>query len=124
MRDGPHVQLGQGCVNIKRVIVVGKTRGAQMLAALKERFAAIKVGDPTDETTLLGPLVSERALEGLLGQIEDAKAAGATIVYGGKRVDRPGFYLEPTIITDIAEDNPLYQQEASLRPRAVLLCGG
>lgn len=103
---------GQGCVNIKRVIVVGKTRGAQMLAALKERFAAIKVGDPTDETTLLGPLVSERALEGLLKQIEDAKAAGATIVYGGKRVDRPGFYLEPTIITDIAEDNPLYQQEA------------
>lgn len=103
---------GQGCVNIKRVIVVGKARGAQMLAALKEQFATIKVGDPNDEATLLGPLVSERALEGLLKQIEDAKTAGATIVYGGKRVDRPGFYLEPTIITDIAEDNPLYQQEA------------
>lgn len=103
---------GQGCVNIKRVIVVGKARGEAMLAALTERFAAIKVGDPTDESTALGPLVSERALEGLLAQIDDAKAAGARIVHGGKRVDRPGFYLEPTIITDIGENNPLYQQEA------------
>jgi succinate-semialdehyde dehydrogenase/glutarate-semialdehyde dehydrogenase len=103
---------GQGCVNIKRDIVVGKERGEKMLAALKERFDALKVGDPTDETTVLGPLVSERALEGLLKQIEETKAAGARIVHGGKRVDRPGFYLEPTIVTDIAEDNPLYQQEA------------
>lgn len=103
---------GQGCVNIKRVIVVGKERGAQMLAALKERFEAITVGDPTDEATLIGPLASERALDGLLQQIEDAKAAGARIVHGGKRVDGPGFYLEPTLVTDIAEDNPLYQQEA------------
>ncbi len=103
---------GQGCVNIKRVIVIGRQRGEQMLAALKEKFAAIQVGDPTDEATLLGPLVSERALLGLLRQIEDAKAAGARIVHGGKRVDRPGFYLEPTIIADIGEDNPLYTQEA------------
>lgn len=103
---------GQGCVNVKRVIVVGQERGQQMLAALKERFAAITVGDPTDETTQLGPVVSERALQGLLAQIEAARSAGATVVHGGHRVDRPGFFLEPTIITDIAPDNPLYQQEA------------
>jgi len=103
---------GQGCVNIKRVIVIGQERGEQMLAALKAQFAAIKVGDPMEASTALGPLVSERALQGLLKQIEEAKAAGATVVYGGKRVDRPGFYLEPTIITDIAENNPLYTQEA------------
>jgi succinate-semialdehyde dehydrogenase/glutarate-semialdehyde dehydrogenase len=103
---------GQGCVNIKRVIVVGQERGRQMLAALKERFAAITVGDPTEETTQLGPVVSERALQGLLAQIEAARAAGATVVHGGHRVDRPGFFLEPTILTDIAPDNPLYQQEA------------
>jgi succinate-semialdehyde dehydrogenase/glutarate-semialdehyde dehydrogenase len=103
---------GQGCVNIKRVIVVGRKRGETVLAALKARFAALKVGDPTDEATVLGPVVSERALQVLLKQIEDAKAAGARIVHGGKRVDRPGFYLEPTLITDITEGNPLYQQEA------------
>jgi succinate-semialdehyde dehydrogenase / glutarate-semialdehyde dehydrogenase len=109
---GRSFNSGQGCVNIKRVIVVGRERGKKMLAALKERFAALKVGDPTDETTAIGPLVSEPALEGLLKQIENAKAAGALIVHGGKRIDRPGFYLEPTIITDIAETNPLYQQES------------
>lgn len=103
---------GQGCVNIKRVIVIGRERGERMLEALKEKFAAIKVGDPEDASTLLGPLVSERALQGLLKQIEEAKAAGANIVFGGNRVDRPGFYLEPTIITDITETNPLYTQEA------------
>ncbi|WP_030144332.1 aldehyde dehydrogenase family protein [Glycomyces sp. NRRL B-16210] len=103
---------GQGCVNIKRVIVVGRVRGEAMLAALKERFAAIEIGDPADEATQLGPLVSERALEGLLGQIRAAEAAGATIVHGGKRVDRPGFFLEPTIVTGVDEDNPLFQQEA------------
>ncbi|MFI6083041.1 aldehyde dehydrogenase family protein [Streptomyces sp. NPDC051217] len=57
-------------------------------------------------------MASERGLEGLLRQIEDAKAAGARIVHGGSRVDRPGFYLEPTIITDIDENNPLHQEEA------------
>ncbi|MCQ6255318.1 NAD-dependent succinate-semialdehyde dehydrogenase [Pseudomonas sp. Q11] len=103
---------GQGCVNIKRVIVIGKERGEKALAGLKERFAAVKVGDPTDESTLLGPLVSEAALNGLLKQIDAAKAAGGRIVFGGHRVDRPGFFLEPTIITDISEDNPLYREEA------------
>ncbi|OCC10947.1 NAD-dependent succinate-semialdehyde dehydrogenase [Streptomyces sp. PTY087I2] len=103
---------GQGCVNIKRVIVVGAERGEQMLAALKDAFAAIKVGDPTDEETQVGPLASERALDGLLRQIGEAKAAGGTVVTGGNRLDRPGFYLEPTIITGITEDNPLYHEEA------------
>lgn len=103
---------GQGCVNIKRVIVVGKERGEQMLGLLKEHFNNIKVGDPNDEATTLGPLVSERALQGLLKQIGDARQAGGEIITGGKRVNRPGFYLEPTIITNITKDNPLYKQEA------------
>lgn len=103
---------GQGCVNIKRVIVVGRERGDKMLNLLKERFAKIKIGDPNDETTTLGPVVSERALQGLLKQIEDAKSAGGIVVSGGKRLDRPGFYLEPTIITNINKENPLYKQEA------------
>ncbi|MCA1218244.1 NAD-dependent succinate-semialdehyde dehydrogenase [Streptomyces sp. 8L] len=103
---------GQGCVNIKRVIVVGRERGERMLAALKDRFAEIKVGDPRDVATQVGPLASERALRGLLRQIREAADAGGRVVHGGDRVDRPGFYLEPTIITDITEDNPLHQEEA------------
>lgn len=103
---------GQGCVNIKRVIVIGKERGEKMLADLKKAFAAIKVGNPTDEGVTLGPVTSERALLGLVKQIQDAEAAGGQIVFGGRRMDRPGFFLEPTIITNISESNPLFQQEA------------
>ncbi|MGW4882072.1 NAD-dependent succinate-semialdehyde dehydrogenase [Streptomyces sp. NPDC004262] len=102
---------GQGCVNIKRVIVVGTRRGEQLLAKLQERFAKITVGDPRDEDTEVGPLSSERALDGVLRQIQQAKDAGGRIVQGGSRIDRPGYYLEPTIVTGITEDNPLFHEE-------------
>jgi succinate-semialdehyde dehydrogenase/glutarate-semialdehyde dehydrogenase len=50
-------------------------------------------------------------VKGLVKQIEDAREAGATVVLGGQRIDRPGFYLEATILTDISPDNPVYLQE-------------
>src|SRR3546814_18490635 len=62
-------------------------------------------------TTRLGPLSSERALEGLLEQIAAAREGGAKVVLGGERYDRPGFYLQPTVLTDIAHDNPVYRQD-------------
>ncbi|CAN7660187.1 NAD-dependent succinate-semialdehyde dehydrogenase [Caballeronia sp. LjRoot34] len=108
---GRMICMGQACAASKRIIVVGKERGERFLEGLVQRIDALKVGDPADNTTTLGPLVSERALEALLGQIEGAKAHGARVVVGGKRMDREGFYLEPTIITDITPENPLSQQE-------------
>lgn len=108
---GRMICMGQACVATKRFIVVGKERGQQFLDGLVARMSGLAIGDPADSATELGPLVSERALQGLLSQIEDARAHGARVVLGGKRIDRPGFYLEPTVITDIAEDNPLFQQE-------------
>jgi succinate-semialdehyde dehydrogenase / glutarate-semialdehyde dehydrogenase len=103
--------MGQSCIASKRIVVVGKARGEQFLAGFKERMSKFTAGDPADSRTTLGPVVSEQALNGLLHQIEQAKAHGADVVLGGKRLDRPGFYLEPTIITGITADNPLYQQE-------------
>jgi succinate-semialdehyde dehydrogenase/glutarate-semialdehyde dehydrogenase len=108
---GRMMNMGEACVATKRVIVVGKDRGRQVLDGLVKRLGSLKAGDPANPETSIGPIVSERALEDLLTQIQGAKAAGARIVLGGKRIDRPGFYLEATIITDIAQDNPLYQQE-------------
>jgi succinate-semialdehyde dehydrogenase/glutarate-semialdehyde dehydrogenase len=102
---------GQGCICSKRFIIVGKERGGIFLDGLVKKMGSVAAGDPFDPKTQLGPLVSEGALKGLLGQIEGAKDAGARIVLGGKQISRPGFYLEPTIITDITEDNPLYQEE-------------
>jgi succinate-semialdehyde dehydrogenase/glutarate-semialdehyde dehydrogenase len=74
-------------------------------------MAALKPGDPADRSTSLAPISSERALENLLGQIELARKNGATVAVGGQRIDRPGFYLEPTVLTNITEKNPIYTQE-------------
>jgi succinate-semialdehyde dehydrogenase/glutarate-semialdehyde dehydrogenase len=102
---------GQSCVASKRVIVVGKERGKQFLEMLTAGMASLRAGDPTDPDTSLGPVSSESAMTGLLRQIETAKASGAKVVTGGGRVNRPGFYVEATILTNIAENNPIYTQE-------------
>ena len=102
---------GQSCIASKRVIVIGKARGAEFLAAITERMKALVPGDPADGATTLGPLSSESAVDGLVKQIAEAKDHGATIVLGGGRMDRPGFYLEATILTDIDPANPAYTQE-------------
>ena len=104
--------MGQECTSSKRFIIVGKERGLVFLDGLVQVMGSLRVGDPADSFTTLGPLSSEQALNDLIKQIESAKDHGARVVLGGKRLDRPGFYLEPTVITDISEDNPLYQEEA------------
>jgi succinate-semialdehyde dehydrogenase/glutarate-semialdehyde dehydrogenase len=102
---------GQSCTASKRMIVIGKERGAHLLAGLKERMTALEPGDPADPATSLGPLSSEKVLNELLHQIETATAHGATIAAGGRRIKRPGYYLEPTILTNVKRDNPVYREE-------------
>ena len=102
---------GQSCVATKRLIVVGKDRGKQFLDGLIEQFSALTPGDPADAATTLGPLSSEDAAKGLVEQIGKARNAGATVALGGNRIDRPGFYVEATILTDIAPENPVSTQE-------------
>jgi succinate-semialdehyde dehydrogenase/glutarate-semialdehyde dehydrogenase len=95
----------------KRFIVIGKERGRAFLEGLSARMAALKVGDPIDEATTLGPVSSENAMKGLLHQIDVARKAGARVVLGGGRVNRSGFFVEATILTDIDKNNPVYRQE-------------
>jgi succinate-semialdehyde dehydrogenase/glutarate-semialdehyde dehydrogenase len=102
---------GQSCVAAKRFIVVGKQRGAEFLKGLTARMAALRVGDPADPATTLGPVSSEKAMTGLLHQIETAKKSGARVALGGGRVKRAGFYVEATILTDIGRNNPIFTQE-------------
>ena len=64
-----------------------------------------------DEKTTLGPLSTESALLDLLKQVDGAVARGARVVMGGKRVDRPGSFMQPTILTDIKPDNPAFREE-------------
>jgi succinate-semialdehyde dehydrogenase/glutarate-semialdehyde dehydrogenase len=103
--------MGQACAAAKRFIVVGKDRGDEFGKGLINSLNAFSPGEPTDSKTTLGPIASQRSLNLLLGQIDEAQKHGGRILAGGKRIPRAGFYMEPTVITDITPENPLFQQE-------------
>ena len=108
---GRMFNTGQCCVGSKRIIVVGKQRSAAFLEGFSNRMSSLKAGDPADVATSLGPVSSERALNTLLGQLERAKTGGSKVVTGGRKVERPGFYLEPTVLAEIDARNPIYKEE-------------
>jgi succinate-semialdehyde dehydrogenase/glutarate-semialdehyde dehydrogenase len=101
---------GQCCVAAKRFIVVEELAD-RFLEKFQKALAALKPGDPMDEATTLGPLSTEAALLQLLGQVTGAVTRGAIVVMGGKRIDRPGSFMQPTILTDIKPDNPAFREE-------------
>jgi succinate-semialdehyde dehydrogenase/glutarate-semialdehyde dehydrogenase len=101
---------GQTCCAAKRFIVVDEVAD-KFLAKFKTALAALKPGDPLDEKTTLGPLSTESALVQLLKQVDGAVAKGAKLLLGGKRYDRAGAYMEPTILTDIKPNNPAFREE-------------
>ena len=101
---------GQTCCAAKRFIVVDKLAD-KFLERFKAALGGLKAGDPLDEKTTLGPLSTKSALLQLLGQVDDAVSHGAKVVMGGKRIDRPGSFMEPTILTDIKPDNPAFRDE-------------
>jgi succinate-semialdehyde dehydrogenase / glutarate-semialdehyde dehydrogenase len=104
---GRMFNTGQSCVSSKRIIVVGHERGETFLRGFSQGLASLQAGDPADPETTLGPLSSAKALDLLLEQIRMAKDGGAEVVLGGERIDRPGYYLQPTILTGIDEKNPV-----------------
>ena len=101
---------GQCCVAAKRFIIVD-----EIAAAFLEKFQAalttLKPGDPLDQATTLAPLSTEAALVNLLAQIKGAVAKGAKVLLGGNRIDRPGSFMQPTILTNIKPGNPAYREE-------------
>jgi succinate-semialdehyde dehydrogenase/glutarate-semialdehyde dehydrogenase len=107
---GRMYNAGQTCCAAKRFIVVDALAD-KFLDKFRTALAALKPGDPMDEKTTLGPLSTESALVDLLKQVDSAVANGATLVLGGKRIDRPGSYMQPSILTDIKPDNPAFREE-------------
>jgi aminomuconate-semialdehyde/2-hydroxymuconate-6-semialdehyde dehydrogenase len=86
-----------------------------LYAQFVERFVSatkqLRVGDPLDDSTDVGALISESHLQKVLRYIELAKQEGGTIVTGGRRVDRPGFFVEPTVITGLGCERRVLQEE-------------
>jgi succinate-semialdehyde dehydrogenase/glutarate-semialdehyde dehydrogenase len=107
---GRMYNCGQTCCAAKRFIVVD-TIADEFLSRFRAALEALKAGNPMDETVTLGPLSTEAALTQLLGQVDAAVAKGAKVLIGGKRIDRPGAYIQPTILTDVTPDNPAFRDE-------------
>ena len=101
---------GQCCVAAKRFIVVDALAD-RFLEKFKTALSSLKAGDPMEKGTTLGPLSTESALVKLLDQVDRAIKNGAKLVIGGKRVNRPGSYMEPTILSDITPENPAFREE-------------
>jgi succinate-semialdehyde dehydrogenase/glutarate-semialdehyde dehydrogenase len=101
---------GQTCCAAKRFIVLD-TVADEFLAKFESALEALTPGDPMDVLTTHGPLSTEGALLQLLAQVDVAVKAGASLLMGGGRIDRPGSFMQTTILSDIATDNPAYRDE-------------
>ena len=93
---------GQVCSNGTRVFVQKGIKEA-FLKRLHERLQTVVMGDPLDEATNFGPMVSERQMQIVQGFIEKGNAEGARLVCGGERIGTEGFFLEPTVFADVTD---------------------
>lgn len=101
---------GQSCVAARRFIIDEKIYEdfeTRFIAEMKD----LRVGDPFDEATVLGPLASQRVLSKLDAQLQDAVSVGARLSLGGRRLDRPGFYYPPTVLSEIPTRACVYREE-------------
>ncbi|CAM5283559.1 aldehyde dehydrogenase [Streptomyces avidinii] len=107
---GRMANTGQSCVAAKRFIVLEDAYD-EFVDGLRRRFEELRPGDPADEATTLGPLSSERAAADLADQIRETLDQGAELVTGGHRIDRPGAFVEATIITGVKPGMRAYAEE-------------
>jgi acyl-CoA reductase-like NAD-dependent aldehyde dehydrogenase len=112
---GAFYQSGQSCIHVQRILA-----HASIYDALREKMIAktksLKMGDPKDESTFVGPMISESESKRLAGWMNEAVSAGARIVAGGKV---EGAMFEATLVEDVARDSDLYRKEA-FGPVAIL----
>ena len=101
---------GQTCCAAKRFIVMDSIADP-FLARFTSALQALKPGDPMDPRTTHGPLSTEAALVQLLAQVDAAVKGGARLLMGGQRINRPGSFMQATILTDIAPGNPAFRDE-------------
>lgn len=101
---------GQVCTSPKRIIVP-ESMAAGFIEKSKSIYENIIVGDPLDADTQLAPINSEKALAAVLKQVEITVEQGAILVTGGKRINRPGAFMEPTILTGIKKGMLAYSEE-------------
>lgn len=101
---------GQRCTTTRRLILHQNVHD-EVVARLVKAYQQVRIGDPLDDDTLYGPLHSPAAVEAFTRTVDEAIKLGGTVVTGGKVIDRPGNYVEPTIITGLSHDAPVVLRE-------------
>jgi len=104
------INTGQSCIAAKRFLVADAVY-EKYVTQYVERVRALKVGDPFDETTEIGPLATEQILNGIHNQVQKTIAAGAKLLTGGNRIAGPGFFYEPTVLVNVPKDSPGFREE-------------
>ncbi|SDG71162.1 NAD-dependent succinate-semialdehyde dehydrogenase [Klenkia brasiliensis] len=115
---GRMANTGQACIAAKRIIVLADVWD-EFVAGLQQAFGGFTPGDPADPSTTLGPLSTEKAAADLHAQITDAVEKGATVLAGGGRPDRPGAFVDATLLTDVTPGMRAFSEEL-FGPAAVL----
>ncbi|KAF6356550.1 aldehyde dehydrogenase 7 family member A1 [Rhinolophus ferrumequinum] len=101
---------GQRCTTARRLFLHESIHD-EVVNRLQKAYAQIRVGDPWDPNVLYGPLHTKQAVSMFRGAVEAAKKEGGTVVYGGKVMDRPGNYVEPTIVTGLPHNASIAHTE-------------
>ncbi|MBB3674958.1 NADP-dependent succinic semialdehyde dehydrogenase [Modestobacter versicolor] len=101
---------GQSCIAAKRFFVHADV-AEEFTRLFAEKIGELTVGDPMDPDTQVGPLATESGLQDVVEYVEDAVGKGATAVVGGHRVDRPGWFYEPTLLTGVTSEMAVHAEE-------------
>ena len=109
--DGAFYNNGQSCCSVERIYVHEKIYDDYVEAFTKE-VKSWKIGMPTDNGIYFGPLSRKEQLKVLEEQVGDALQKGATVIAGGKRIDSPGYYFEPTILTNVSHKMSVMKDES------------
>ena len=104
------INTGQSCIAAKRFMIADQIYD-EFLGQFVERMRALKLGDPMDDATEMGPLATEQILQGVHDQVQKSIAAGAKLLTGGNRIHGPGFFYEPTVLVDVPKESPAYREE-------------
>src|SRR5262249_19814082 len=100
---------GQRCTTARRLIVHRSIHDT-VLDRLIQAYKRVKIGDPWDDSVLMGPLISERAVGEMMAALEAASHQGGEIVQGGNRLSRPGYFVEPALVR-ARPDMPIVREE-------------
>jgi acyl-CoA reductase-like NAD-dependent aldehyde dehydrogenase len=109
--DGAFYNNGQSCCSVERIYVHEKIYDHYVEAFVKE-VNSWKIGDPKEDGVYIGPLSRKNQVAFLEEQVKDAVSKGATLLAGGKKIDRPGYYFQPTVLADVSHDMAVMKEES------------